>query len=180
MLKGDEKMNNALTKATDSGITELPNNLRGRSIVSKVIPTICNLENMLGRLVELQGDFSQLKQWEKRSYKAYKIDKVKSKIVYSDKSEWREILRRHILDGNPLDFGASCIDIYLVEYVSESYGKGKDKFYEYIAKNDISDKVNSAQAIWQAGMGDGVFLGTLNYDGTIKDWEFNKEWLKKS
>lgn len=156
----------------------LPNNLRGRSIHSKVIPTVCNLENMLNKLVEVHGDFSRLKQWEKRSYKAYRLEDVKCEIIYSPKSEWKQIIRRHILDGSPSDFGASCIDIYLVAYVADNYGKGKEKFFEYIKKNNISDKDNSAQAIWQVGKGDGVYLGILNDDGTIKDWGFVKAWLK--
>jgi hypothetical protein len=158
----------------------LPNNLRGRSIHSKVIPTVCNLENMLHKLVELHGDFSQLKQWEKRSYKSYNIEAIKSEIIYSPKSEWIRILRQHILDITPSDLGASCIDIYLVAYVSESYGIGKERFFEYVKKNNISDKDNSAQAIWQVGKGDGVYLEILNEDGTIKDWNFIKEWLKIS
>lgn len=156
----------------------LPDNLRGRSIHSKVIPTVCNLENMLDRLAKLHGDFSQLKQWEKRSYKAYRIEDIKSKLDCSLKSEWKEIIRKNILNSNPSDFGASCIDIYLVAYVSESYGKGKHNFFEYIKINNISQKDNSAQAIWQVGKGDGVYLDILNTDGTIKDSNFIKEWLK--
>ena len=91
---------------------------------------------------------------------------------------WKQTIRKHILDGEPSEFGASCIDIYLVGYVSENYGKGKQSFFEYVKKNNISDKDNSAQAIWQVGKGDGVYLGILNDDGTIKDWDFIKEWLR--
>lgn len=39
----------------------LPDNLRGRSIHAKVIPTVCNLENMLKKLLQINGDFAQLK-----------------------------------------------------------------------------------------------------------------------
>ena len=60
---------------------KLPNHLKGRSIHSKVIPTVCNLKNMLNKLVKVNGDFSQLKQWEKRSYKAYNIDEIKNEIL---------------------------------------------------------------------------------------------------
>jgi hypothetical protein len=171
-------MFNNLFKKKSGDTFILPNNLRGRSIHSKVIPTVCNLENMLDKLVEVHGDFSQLKQWEKRSYIAYKIEDVKTKIIYSPKNEWKHILRKHILDGPPSDFGASCIDIYLVAYVTETYGKGKVKFIEYIKKYNISDKANSAQAIWQVGKGDGVYLDILNNDGSVKDWDFIKEWLR--
>lgn len=55
-----------LLKKKDVNTYNLPNNLRGRDIHSKVIPTVCNLENMLDKLVKVHGDFSQLKQWEIR------------------------------------------------------------------------------------------------------------------
>lgn len=35
-------------------------------------------------------------------------------------------------------------------------------------------------AIWQVGKGDGVYLGILNYDGRIKDWEFFNKWIKSN
>ncbi|WP_113674321.1 toll/interleukin-1 receptor domain-containing protein [Vallitalea guaymasensis] len=154
----------------------LPNSLRGRNINENIIPTVCNLKNMLHKLVQYHGDFSKLKPWEKRSYKAYNIEDIKSQIIYSPETEWVNIIRKHILDGLPSDFGASCIDIYLVAYVSETYGKGKDKFFEYVKTNNISDKPNSAQAIWQVGKGDGVYLDILNNDGAIRDWDFIKKW----
>src|SRR5208337_2696019 len=99
-----------------------------------------------------------LKPWEKRSYDAYQIDKVKNKILNSPEEDWKEIIRNHILRGNPSDFGASCIDIYLVAYVAETFGAGKKKFFQYVKENDISQKNNTAQAIWQVGKGDGMFL----------------------
>lgn len=157
---------------------ELPNNLRGRSIYSKVIPTVCNLENMLDKLVEVLGDYSQLKQWEKRSYQAYLIDEIKGEILNSQKHKWTEIIRKHILNGRPSDFGASCVDIYLVAYVAETYGASKDKFFKYVRDTKISESVNTAQAIWQVGKGDGFYLGVLNDDGTIKDWNFIKKWIE--
>jgi len=70
----------------------LPDNLRGRSIHIKVIPTVCNLKNTLVKLKELHGDISLLKPWEKRSYDAYRIDKVKIKILNSHKEDWKERL----------------------------------------------------------------------------------------
>lgn len=155
----------------------LPDNLRGRSLTNKVIPTVCNLKNMLDRLVEVHGDSSALKQWEKRSYEAYRIEEIKSLILNTPLDQWKQIVRMHILAGKPQDFGASCIDIYLVAYVAETFGAGKEKFFEYIKTAGISDKVNTAQAIWSVGKGDGVYLGILNEDGTVKDWDFINKWL---
>lgn len=36
----------------------LPDNLRDRSISIKVILTVCNLENMLDKLIQVNGDFT--------------------------------------------------------------------------------------------------------------------------
>jgi len=155
----------------------MPDNLRGRSIYNNVIPTVCNLKNMLVKLKELHGNVSLLKQWEKRSYDSYRIDKVKIKIHNSRKEDWKEIIRNHILQEHPSDFGASCIDIYLVAYVSEIFGAGKRRFIQYVRENGVSQNYNSAQAIWQVGKGDGVFLEILHDDGTIKDVEFIKKWI---
>lgn len=41
---------------------KLPDTLNGRSIHSSIIPTICNLKNMLSKLVEVNGDYNKLKQ----------------------------------------------------------------------------------------------------------------------
>ncbi|PKO02910.1 MAG: hypothetical protein CVU43_05505 [Chloroflexi bacterium HGW-Chloroflexi-5] len=156
----------------------LPDNLRGRSIFEKVIPMVCNLKNMLDKLVICEGDHSKFKQWEKRSYQAYLIDEIKTQILgTTNKDRWKEIIRNHILSKEPSSLGASCIDMYLVAYVSENYGSGKEKFFQFIEKKGISKKRNVAQAIWQVGKGDGVFLDILNKDGTIKDWEFFNKWV---
>jgi hypothetical protein len=158
---------------------ELPDNLRGRSIFNKVIPTVCNLKNMLVNLKKLQGNVSLLKPWEKRSYDAYRIDKVQNNLLNSTEGGWKETIRKHILQGNPEEFGASCIDIYLVAYVAHTFGAGKEKFFQYVKNKGLSKKDNTAQAIWQVGKGDGVFLDILNDDGTIKNVEFIKNWINK-
>ena len=47
----------------------LPDHLQGRSLTTKVIPMLCGLKTMLTHLVELNGDASMLRQWDKRCYK---------------------------------------------------------------------------------------------------------------
>jgi len=154
-----------------------PNHLRGRSIYEKVIPTVCNLRNMLEKLSGINGDYSQLKPWEKRSYEAYQLDGVKAKILRSKSEDWKAIIRDHILRLDPHELGASCIDIYLVAYVSENHGSGKSRFFQFIMDSRISQKEKTAQAIWQVGKGDGVFLDLLKSDGSIKDYEFFNKWV---
>lgn len=156
----------------------LPDNVKGRSIHTKVIPTVCNLKNMLNKLEEVEGDFNRLKQWEKRSYKAYNIEPIKTELINSLEFERKEKIKEHILSQPISELGASCIDIYLVAYVSENYGSGKEKFFQYIKDSGISDKPNTAQAIWQVGKGDGYYLGVLDDDGSVRDWEFFSDWLK--
>lgn len=156
----------------------LSENLRGRSIHAKVIPTVCNLKNMLEKLVQVNGDFAKLKQWEKRSYKAYCIEEVKNRIITSPQYAWKDIVRDHILSKPPSDFGANVIDIYLVAYVAETIGDGKAEFFKYVNEDGISDKYNSAQAIWQVGKGDGVYLEILHGNGKIKDWNFISKWIE--
>jgi hypothetical protein len=127
----------------------LPSNLRGRSIHLKVIPMVCNLKNMLDKLREVDGDYSQLKQWEKRSYSAYQIDNIKRDVMSALTKDVRvSLIKNHIINGDPNEFGPSCIDIYLVAYVAENIKPGKQAFIEYVMKNGITDKLNSAQAIW--------------------------------
>jgi len=38
----------------------------------------------------------------------------------------------------------------------------------------------SAQAIWQVGKGDGVYLDILYLDGSFRDWEFMRKWLNSN
>lgn len=65
---------------------KLPDSLRGRSIHNNIIPDVCNFKNMLSKLVEVNGDTSRLKQWEKRSFNAYKISDIKYDILNSQPS----------------------------------------------------------------------------------------------
>lgn len=156
----------------------LPRNLRGRSIHLNVIPTVSNLKNVIDKLILVDGDVSQLKQWEKRSYSAYHISKIKREVMNAPSKEGRtNLVKQHILNQDPSDLGASCIDIYLVAYVAENVKPGKQAFIEYVMNQGITDKINSAQAIWQVGKGDGTYLGVLHDDGSVRDWGFFKKWV---
>ena len=157
---------------------ELPGNLRGRSIHLNVIPTVSNLKNMIEKMILVDGDVSQLKQWEKRSYAAYQVNKIKREVMNAPTKDSRAtLMRQHILNQDPNELGASCIDIYLVAYVAENVRPGKQAFIEYVMDQGITDKPNSAQAIWQVGKGDGTYLGVLHDDGSVRDWNFFRKWV---
>jgi hypothetical protein len=87
------------------------------------------------------------------------------------------MVREHILKTDPFDLGSNAIAIYLVAYVSESYGEGQERFNEYIIEHKISNNIEDAQAIWEVGISDGVYLDLLNEDGTVNDWNFFKKWI---
>ncbi|MEA4807401.1 hypothetical protein [Acetobacterium wieringae] len=96
-----------------------------------------------------------------------------------DQSDWPNTIRTHILTGDRSLFGASCVDVYLVAYVANTYGSGKDVFEKYIFDKQITERMNSVNAIWQVGKGDGVYLDVLNQDGSIKDIEFFEKWIAR-
>ncbi|KHD16248.1 hypothetical protein [Clostridium butyricum] len=159
---------------------QLPSILRGRNIFTKVIPTVCNLKNMLDKLEKHNFEIEKLRQWEKRSYKEYKIEKIINLLIESPKLDWSNIIRSHILTLNGDEIGASVIDIYIVAYAAYSYGTGRDNMFRLIKEKHISEKVNSSNAIYCVGKGDGIFLGLLNKDGTVKDKEFFKNWIENT
>ncbi len=154
----------------------LADNIRGRSIYKKVIPTVCYLSNMLKRLDYVDGHFNQLRQWEKRSYKNYRIEDIEKDILHkSDKIKIAKI-KKHILSLKKDDIGAACADIYLIAFVADNYKNGYRELKKWAFKEGITTKENSVKAIWSVGRSAGVYLGVLNKDGSIKDYDFFKKW----
>lgn len=155
---------------------KLPNNLKGKNIHTDVVPSVCNLKNMLCKLMSVGGDVCLLTSWEKKCYDSYKIDDIKYDLMITNESNWKDIIKTHILNNHPDYFGASCIDIYLVAYIAESYGSSKEIFFKYISSN-ITRENSLVEAIWMVGKGDGEFLDILNSDGSVKDWNFINKWI---
>ena len=156
----------------------LPYELRGKRINSeKIIPTVCNIKNMLDKLRDKAGEFSNLEQWEKRCYKHYNIEAIQTELLAANDEERIKILRTNLLNNDFNTLGASPFDIYIVAYAAENIGPGRDIFIEYCLNNGMAGKEGSANAIYQVGKGDGVYLNILNSDGTVKDWEFMHKWV---
>lgn len=159
---------------------ELPYELRGKKIKSeKIIPTVCNVKNVLRKLAENGGKFDLLKPWEKRSYKHYNLEKIQKHILSVNGEKQINILREHILNSSFEEIGASTFDIYIVAYVSENIDIGKSAFIDYCLNNGMVGTVNSASAIYTVGKGDGIFLEILHKDGTVRDWEFMNKWANE-
>lgn len=157
----------------------LPYELRGKKIKSeKIIPTVCNLKNMLTKLIENGGNYSKLKQWEQASYKHYNIEKIHKQLLNTTLEDQRiEIIRNHILNSSFEKLGGNPFDIYIVAYVSENIDIGREPFIEYCLNNGLAGTNNSAGAIYQVGKGDGIYLRILNQNGTVYDWEFMNKWV---
>lgn len=156
----------------------LPDNLNGRNIFVNVIPTVCNLKNMLNKLKANNWNEQTLKSWEKRSYNGYRIDMIITKLKNATNFPVSDIIRTHILTNDISIFGPHIVDIYLVAFFTENYSTSFCDFFDFVKQKGITEKEGSAKAIWQVGKGDGEFLEILNKDGTICDWTFIKEMLK--
>ena len=155
-------------------IENMPDRIMGRGLDCKVIPTVCNLKNMLNKLKQVNSDLNQLEQWEKRSYKAYNIEDIKRDILSANQNDWPSIIRNHILTGDKSLFGASCVDVYLVAYVANEFGIGRGVFEKYIFDKQITEKINSVNAIWTVGKGDASILGFLIPMVPLKMLNFSK------
>ena len=156
---------------------ELPNHVKGRSITTKVIPTMATLKNMLVHLEKLDWQEEKLQQWNKRSFKAYHIEQIKRELMHANEEERKETIRQHILRLKPHEIGASLVDIYIVGYVNHKYGEGKEVLANWLRENKVTENRNSMGAIWEVGKGDGVYLDILETDGSIKDWNFMIKWI---
>ena len=156
---------------------DLPDNIRGRNLFEDVIPTVGKLEDMLVNLKEAEGNFTYLELEEKRSYAAYCIEDIEKKLMRAREDKWLDLLREHVLRMDPFDLGPNALAVYLVAYVSETYGQGQERFNEYIIEHKISSHIEDALAIWEVGTSDGLYLELLDEDGAVADWNFFKKWV---
>ena len=88
---------------------------------------------------------------EIRSFKAYHIKQIKERLKESDQEKQKEIIREHILRMPGSELGASVVDIYVVAYVNQMYGAGREKLGEWLNKHQVTENRNSVGAIWQVG-----------------------------
>lgn len=172
--RSNETINNKVIHLSDRVLSD---HIKGRSLTAKVIPTVASLKNMLHNLETLNWDEDQLKPWDKRSFKGYKIEKIKNQLITLNEAERKALIRQHILNLKPHEIGAHIVDIYIVGYVNQIYGQGKEILAKWLKEEKVTDNEKSVGAIWQVGKGDGVYLEILNKDGSICDWGFMYKWL---
>jgi len=154
----------------------LPDHLRMRSITESVIPkTIC-LKTLLNQIIEMKDLDYTLQPKGKSCYKAYEIGEIEDILLDSYKEEWPCIVKAHLLSKSPSELGANAIAIYLIAYITETYGPGKEVFCQAIKEMGITTKENLIRAIWKVGQSDGQYLGVLNANGTIRDINFFRQW----
>lgn len=55
-----------------------PFHLQGRNMIQHVIPTVCNLKNMLEKLNLHHGDETKFKSWENRCFNSYRLASIKN------------------------------------------------------------------------------------------------------
>ncbi|GEM_PF-747558 len=156
---------------------ELKEIFRERSINNKIIPSACNLRMVLLHLRDNSWNISKLKKYERGCYNSYKLDEVIKLLKNYDEEYWPEILRLNVLSIYGNDIGANCASVYLVGYVAEKMGPGEEMVQEYCKLSGITDKELSMKAIYNTGKGDGEYLGILNENGAISDWDFFEKWV---
>lgn len=111
---------------------------------------------MLNKLKQVNSDLNQLEQWEKRSYKAYNIEDIKRDILSANQNDWPNIIRNHVLTGDKSLFRQVVLTCIWFAYVANEFGIGRGVFEKYIFDKQITEKINSVNAIWTVGKGDGV------------------------
>lgn len=156
---------------------ELKDVLRERNINRKIIPSACNLKDVLTHLKERNWNISRLKRYEKSCWDAYKLDAVLVMLKEFEEKYWPEILKINMLSTYGDDIGANCASIYLVGYVAENMGVGEHMMQEYCKLAGITEKEICVKAIYNTGKNDGEYLGVLNADGTVADWDFFEKWV---
>jgi hypothetical protein len=157
----------------------LPNQLKKRSMTERVIPKGYSLKKMLNQLVESQGEFSALMPWEKSCYRDYELGEIQDIILESYKEEWPCIIRTHLLSKEPKELGGNAAAIFLIAYVAETHGTGRNVFSKVIKEMGITSKEKTVRSLWRIGKSDGQYLGVINADGSVRDGNFLKQWTKK-
>lgn len=157
----------------------LPNHLNRQSMPGGKIPAGYGLKNVLNQLKDNQGELSTLRAWEKSCYKAYGLGEIQDIILESYKEEWPCIIKTHLLSKDPDDLGANATAIYLIAYVAETYGTGKNIFSKAVKEMGITNQGKTAKSLWKVGHSDGRYLGVINHDGTIRDLNFFRKWISR-
>lgn len=155
----------------------LPKIIRGINIYQDNIPTGCSLRTMLQKLIETNGNTSEFKKWELNCFDSYNLEPIKSKLVKCEnESERIGIIKEHILDEFPINFGRNLVTIYLVAYIAETYGSGRPIFMGHLLPT-VSNE-GSRQVIRNVGLGHGIYLGILNSNGSMRDFNFFKRLIE--
>lgn len=154
----------------------LSRTIRKRNIFIDIIPTVCNLRNMLTHLTNNNGDITKLKSWHLRSYYGYNIEPIKAILLISDEKQRIKIIREHILIHFPANIGKHFVDVCLVAYASQNGVYERPPFRAFLEKIGVKNE-GSRNAICQVGFGDGIYLQLLHQDGSIKDCDFFKQLL---
>lgn len=157
---------------------KFPNKIMGIGIYKKIDRTASNLEKMLEQLKSFNGDESKLNDEEKVCYDAYNIEAIKIELLQAHQYEWPQIIKNHLLMGDASKFSDSCLDMYLVAYVSKNVGKGKAVFTHFTLENKLVEKEKLSSTAWSVAKDDGKYLGILNEDGSVSDDQFFDLWIK--
>ncbi|MCL1948693.1 MAG: hypothetical protein FWF59_03070 [Turicibacter sp.] len=155
-----------------------PDHLKKCSITENAGLKTHNLKTVLNQILEDSELENQLKSKGKSCYRAYGLGEIEDILLESYKEEWPCIVKTHLLSKSPQELGSNAAAIYLIAYITQHYGTGKETFFRMMKELGIASKDSVIGAIWSTGQSDGQYLGVFNSDGTIRDKHFFQQWFR--
>lgn len=153
--------------------------LRGRNIINNIEPMKKTLKELLCELERNDWDKSRLIKNYSNLLNEYKLEAELIRIKEAKYEKRVKIIKNHILKLYGNEISNKYICIYLVGYCTSLNLDGSIKMIINKLCTDVGVRYSSymIKKIIDSGINDGVYLGILNNDGTIKDQVFFRNWI---
>lgn len=153
--------------------------LRGRNIIENIEPKKQTLKELLSELEKNDWNRSRLLKKYNSLLDDYKLETVLIQLKEAKEEKWVKIIKNQILKLYGDEIMNKYVCIYLVGYCTSL--NLEDSLRKIVNKlcidGGISYSSYKIKKIIDSGINDGVYLGILNNDGTIKDQTFFRNWI---
>lgn len=157
----------------------LPRILRGRDIIENIEPKKLTISELLNELEKKSWDRTRLGKRYNNLIDDYKLGALLMKLKEVNKEKRTKIIKNEILELYGDEISSKYVCIYLVAYCTSlnlNYSLRKI-VAEMFNEAGLSYTYYKIKKIIDSGINDGVYLGILNTDGSIKDELFFKNWI---
>lgn len=159
----------------------LPDILRGRNIIEKIEFKKQSLKELIIELEDTDWEKDKLLKKYRGLLDDYKLNQLLTILKNSRKEDWIKIIKKNILDlyGNEISNKYVCI--YLVGYCANLCLENSldDTLNKFLIDKGEKYTYYKIKKIIDSGINDGVYLGILNSNGSIKDEIFFRNWIYK-